>query len=148
MRRPLNYAFSANALRSQESIINSYITLLINKLHKRAISQEPVDMTQWLNFTTFDITGDLAFDESFSALENEVYNSWMHNLFAAIRFASILRVIKTYPMVGVPVTALLKSVPAFAHAEFQHNDFTNKKIGRRLGLTTERKDFLRYVGFL
>jgi hypothetical protein len=100
-------------------------------------------MTQWLNFTTFDITGDLAFDESFSALENEVYNPWMYNLFAALRSASILGVIKNYPIIGVPVMALLKSVPALANAEFQHNNFTEEKIERRLRSKTERKDFLR-----
>jgi hypothetical protein len=74
-----------------------------------------------------------------------VYNSWIHNLFAAIRFATILRVVKTYPIIGVPVMAILKWVPAFAKAEFEHNSFTAEKIARRLASGTERKDFLRYV---
>jgi hypothetical protein len=143
MRRLIDRAFSEQALRSQRSLVISYITLLINQLHKRVTSQEPVDMTRWLNFTTFDITGDLAFDESFNALENEVYNSWMYNLFVALRFASTLRVIKTYPIVGVPVTALLKLVPALAKAEIKHNKFIEERIGRWLNTTT----MLSYAGF-
>jgi hypothetical protein len=73
-----------------------------------------------------------------------VYNSWIHNLFAAIQFATVLRVIQAYPIIGVPVMAILKSVPAFARAEYEHNNFTAEKIARRLASGTERKDFLRY----
>lgn len=98
---------------------------------------------QYLNFATFDITGDLAFDESFDALENEVYNSWMSNLFKSLRFASMLMIIKTYPIVGKPVTALLNSVPSLAEAETAHNNFSEEKTAKRLASNTERKDFLR-----
>ncbi|RAR04126.1 cytochrome P450 monooxygenase-like protein [Stemphylium lycopersici] len=145
IRRPLNHAFSEQALRSQETIINSYITLLVKKLQRRASRQIPADLMQYLNFATFDITGDLAFDESFDALENEVYNSWISNLFKSLWFANMLMIIKTYPIVGKPVTALLDSVPSLAEAETKHNNFTEEKTARRLASNTERKDFLSYI---
>ncbi|CAN9206589.1 unnamed protein product [Alternaria alternata] len=142
IRRPLNHAFSEQALRSQESIITSYTNLLIEKLRQRADSQTPVDITRWLNFTTFDIIGDLTFDESFGALDKEMYHSWMVNLFKALRFAGIVHIIKRYPIIGVPATRLLKWMPALAKAEFEHNNFTEEKTARRLASKTERKDIL------
>jgi hypothetical protein len=98
---------------------------------------------RWLNFTTFDITGDLTFDEPFGALDREVYNSWIDNLFNSLRFAGIILIIKRYPIVGVPATRLLKWMPALAKAEFEHNNFTEEKTARRLASRTERKDILR-----
>ncbi|KAL6173163.1 hypothetical protein ACJQWK_00726 [Exserohilum turcicum] len=148
IRRPLNHAYSEQALRSQESMINSYVTLLIQKLRKRAVENTPVDLVQWLNFTTFDITGDLTFAESFGALDQETYNVWMANLFNAFRFATILNVINRYPIIGTPLMALLKRVPALARAEHQHNVYTEKKTTKRLATQTDRKDFIRYVNSL
>lgn len=52
MRR-LNYAFSEQALRSQEHIINSYITLLISKLSKQASKASPIDIVTYLSTQHF-----------------------------------------------------------------------------------------------
>ena len=116
---------------------------MIEKLHKRALSKAPIDIMRWLNFTTFDITGDLAFDESFGALEAEDYNSWIANLFNLLRVASILQVVRDYPMLGVPLTKLLETVPALRKAKYTHDNYTREKTERRLNKKTERKDFIR-----
>ncbi|KAI8933199.1 hypothetical protein NX059_009836 [Plenodomus lindquistii] len=145
IRRPLNHAFSQQALRSQEVIINSYVTLLITRLHKYAAANTPVDLVRWLNFTTFDITGDLTFDESFGSLNNEDFNAWTATLFRMVRAASTLRVVRDYPIVGVPVMAILRYVPALIRARQAHVCFTRDKVERRLKSNTERKDFLSYV---
>lgn len=57
----MNHAFSDQALRGQEGFINSYIDTLTEKLQRKAVSKTPVDLMRWLNFTTFDIIGDLCF---------------------------------------------------------------------------------------
>jgi len=144
IRRPLNHAFSEQALRSQKDIINSYITLLITKLHRQAKSEIPIDIVRWLNFTTFDITGDLLFDESFGSLDNEDFNVWTATLFKMVRAASVLGVIREYPIVGVPVMALLRMVPALIRVRHAHVQFTREKVERRLQSTTKRKDILSY----
>lgn len=59
-RRLLSPAFSERALREQEPIIQSYVDLLVERLHKEVTSyRETVDMTPWYDYTTFDILGDL-----------------------------------------------------------------------------------------
>ena len=82
MRRLLSHAFSDAALREQEQLITHYLDLLIEKLHQQIVStaQGKVNFVQWYNFTTFDILGDLCFDESFGALENGQYHSWVANI--------------------------------------------------------------------
>ncbi len=118
---------------------------MIEKLHTRAKSYTPVDIMRWLNFTTFDITGDLAFDESFDSLKNEDYNSWIANLFNMLRVGSILGVIRAYPMIGQPLRMLVKSMPRVVRARDRHVNYTKEKTARRLAKKTDRKDFIRYM---
>jgi cytochrome P450 len=117
MRRLLNHAFSDQALRGQEGFINSYINLLIEKLHKKAASDSQVDLMRWLNFTTFDIIGDLCFGESFDSLKNEDYNFWVANIFKGLKIARMLglqsvsdyRITPFEPFEIVPATSKSKT---------------------------------------
>lgn len=144
MRRILNHAFSDQALRNQEGFINSYIDLLIGKLQKKAASGSQVDLMRWLNFTTFDIIGDLCFAESFGSLENEDYNSWVANIFKGLKIARILRIFRAYPIVGYPLLSLLTQFPQLAKARQKHEQYTVDKTTRRMEANTDRKDFMRY----
>lgn len=74
MRRVMAHAFSDKAMREQEPIIQEYVSLLIQKLRERV--DQKVDIMAWLNFTTFDLMGDLAFSENFKCLEKGEYNPW------------------------------------------------------------------------
>jgi cytochrome P450 len=89
IRRLLNHAFSEQALRSQESIIMSYINLMISKLDKHASADNPVDIMKYLNFLIFDITGDLTFDETFGTLKTEEYDQSIANIFGMLKFGVI-----------------------------------------------------------
>ena len=69
IRRLMSHAFSDKALRSQESLMKHYINLLITRLREKCAKGEAVDIVEWLNFTTFDLIGDLAFGESFGSFD-------------------------------------------------------------------------------
>lgn len=130
-------------MRSQEHIINSYISLLISKLRMKAEIDERVDMMRFFNFTTFDIFGDLCFGESFGALEAEEYNEWVANLFKGLKLARVFRFLRAYPIIGLPVLALFKLFPALAKAKHKHEMYTVQKTEKRMNTKTERKDFMR-----
>jgi hypothetical protein len=51
-RKILNHAFSPAAVRSQEAILHKYVGQLIDNARKRFT----LDLRDWYNFTTFDIT--------------------------------------------------------------------------------------------
>lgn len=112
MRRSMNHAFSEQALRSREEFITGYGNLLITKLQVRANQQTAVDITRWLNATTFDITGDLAFAEPFGALDSNAEHRWIEDTFAGLKWARLMAPLRAYPIVGVPVFALLRRLPA------------------------------------
>lgn len=68
-RRALSHAFSQQALLEQEDILLVYVNLFIKKLGEMCDQDEPFNLVNWYNFTTFDIIGDLAFGESFGCLD-------------------------------------------------------------------------------
>ena len=68
-RRGLANAFSAKALREQESLVLRYVEMWLTQLSERAKKGEMVDVVEWYAWLTFDIIGDLAFGEPFGAVE-------------------------------------------------------------------------------
>ncbi|KAF2626333.1 cytochrome P450 monooxygenase-like protein [Macroventuria anomochaeta] len=148
MRRSINHAFSEQALRSQENIITGYITFMISKLHARAQTQTPIDVTRWMNATTFDITGDLAFGEPFGALEADACHSWIENTFAGLKWVRLMAPLRAYPIFGVPIFALLRRWPALEQARKRQFGYLDEKLERRLRSKTDRNDFLRLTSGL
>lgn len=145
MRRLVSHAFSEQALREQEHLITPYFDLLIEKLKQQAVSSEKegIDLVRWYNFTTFDILGDLCFDESFGALARGAYHAWVANIFQSLKFARMFRVFRAYPIIGKVVFSLLKLIPQATRAGQEHRKFTAQKTERRLHRQTDRKDIMR-----
>ena len=72
MRKTLSHGFSVSALASQEDRVHYFVNLLIDQISQR-FTETPGDMTQWYNYFTFDIIGELAFGEPFGCLEAGKY---------------------------------------------------------------------------
>ncbi len=73
IRRLLSHAFSDKALREQEPLIQGYIDSLVAGLKKSMDSDGKADLSNWFNWMTFDIIGDLAFGEPFDCLKDATY---------------------------------------------------------------------------
>ncbi|KAA8575068.1 hypothetical protein EYC84_004286 [Monilinia fructicola] len=56
---------TAKALRLQEEVVAEYMDLLVSQIAQRKDEEKGLNMSQWYNWLTFDIIGDLAFGESF-----------------------------------------------------------------------------------
>jgi len=147
-RRLLSHAFSERALRQQEYLLQSYIDLLVHRLHKCASSPETavVDLVKWLNFTTFDIVGDLGLGESFRCLEDGEYHGWVAILFTQFKAATLLVSLRLLGL-GKPLRMLLPRSLLKKRAE--HANMANEKIHRRLDQgvlgDTQKNDFMTYV---
>ena len=71
MLRNLAPAFSTRALLDQEVIINQCVDLFIETIKTTlSTSNESLDMTKWFGMFTFDLFGEMAFGESFHAIED------------------------------------------------------------------------------
>ncbi|PQE08033.1 cytochrome P450 protein [Rutstroemia sp. NJR-2017a BBW] len=124
--------------------MNTYFDLLIRK-HQEKIEgpgHGKSNIVRWLNFTTFDLISDLCFGESFDALRTEEYNSWIANILQVSNLRVCDRVMRAYPLIGVPVLSMVALFPSLQRAKFKHVQYTKDKFSRRLNTHTDRRDFM------
>ncbi|OCK74496.1 cytochrome P450 [Lepidopterella palustris CBS 459.81] len=140
LRRPLAHAFSEKALRDQDGLIRVYIDALVNGLKEKATQGEVIDISAWLNWTTFDVMGELSFGEPFDCLKDRKFHPWVRIIFDTVRATAIMGGIRRYPgaqrIVEFFVPAAQKALPA------KHQKMTDEKVARRLTMGAERPDFM------
>jgi cytochrome P450 len=143
-KRLLSHAFSDKALRDQEGLIRGYVDTLIKKLRLRVKHGESlIDIKAWLNFTTFDITGDLMFGESFDCLKDSQLHPWIQLIFGSIKALAMYGIINQFPWIKWILDLLL---PAEAKRKSQeHFDLTAQKVDRRLETNMARPDFMSAI---
>ncbi|KAL8828357.1 MAG: hypothetical protein Q9191_002640 [Dirinaria sp. TL-2023a] len=145
-RRLLSHAFSERALRQQEHLVLQYIDLLVNRLVEKARSPDAVvDIVQWLNFTTFDIVGDLSLGESFHCLDESRYHGWVSILFTQFKAAAIFICLRFFKLDKLIKMVLPRRV---LRKNAEHTSIANERIHRRLergDTDAHRNDFMTYV---
>nr|ACZ55941.1 cytochrome P450 monooxygenase [Fusarium incarnatum] len=140
-RRALAYGFSAQAMLEQEPTFKSYVNQLFQKLHEQSCGgKEPVDISKWYTFTTFDMIGDLAFGESFGCLDNSTYHPWVALAFESLKSVAFLAEIGRYPSLA-PLAGLM--LPRGLLTKFAENkELAIMKVRKRLDTKTDRPDFV------
>jgi cytochrome P450 len=97
-RRFLAHSFSEKGLRAQQPLIQGYTDLLIRRLRALSEHGKIVNLTEWLNFITFDLIGDLAFGEPFGCLETSTLHPWIHLLFSGQKAVSFIQATRYFPL--------------------------------------------------
>lgn len=143
-KRLLAHAFSEKALRDQEGLITGYVDTLITKLRsqvRQGISI--VDIKSWMNFTTFDITGDLMFGESFDCLKDSQLHPWIKLIFISMKALAYIGVVNQFPMLkGLLDLFLPREVKRVGQ---EHFDLSAQKVDRRLESNMARPDFMSAI---
>lgn len=146
MRKVLHYSFTPRAVVSQEPILQQYVGLLIQRLGEQIPKDESsavIDIVPWLNYTTFDIIGDLSYGESFDCLEGQKLHSWIELIFDSVRAYCFFVSARFYPLIE---SALMKCIPSWVHdAQTDHYRFVAEKVDRRLGWEVQRPDLMSQV---
>ncbi|GKT44698.1 trichothecene C-15 hydroxylase [Colletotrichum spaethianum] len=94
-RRALSHGFSDSSLRAQEGIVVKYVDKLISGLHENSAQQNSeLNIEAWYNWTTFDITGDLIFGQSFNCLEHSDYHPYIAFALQTIRYSACMTALK------------------------------------------------------
>ena len=142
----MSNSFTEASLRSQHPLIQHHADLLVNQL--RQLTKAPdsieagalVNMTDWINFFTMDVIGDLAFGQSFGCLEAGEYHTWVRTLFSYLKGMSLAVAPRYYPTIEFLLRKLIpKSV---IEGQRQHTRYANERINRRLDMKTDRPDFM------
>ncbi|TLD29184.1 hypothetical protein PspLS_04028 [Pyricularia sp. CBS 133598] len=143
-RRTVAHAFSAGALKEQESYVRTHLDLFITRLHELAAKDSEVDISSWLNFLTFDIVGDLAFGEPFGCLQNSGYHPFVAMIFSTAKanakniFMSYFKLFEPLLRLQVGKEEIRKNMEIIRMAEAT----TEKRMA--LG-PDARKDFMTYL---
>jgi cytochrome P450 len=80
-RRAMAHSFSLKALLEQEEIVHGYVTKLVSKLRRFSDESRVFNLVDWLEFTTFDIIGDLAFKDPFGCLDTGDFHFWVRLIY-------------------------------------------------------------------
>jgi cytochrome P450 len=97
-------------------------------------------MTEWLNFFTMDVIGDLPFGEPFGCLKTGEYHSWVRTLFSYLKGMSLAAAPRYYLSTEFLFQKLIpKSV---REGQRRHTQYANEKINHRLDLKTNRPDIM------
>ncbi|KAJ5591827.1 uncharacterized protein N7459_002196 [Penicillium hispanicum] len=144
-RRLLAPAFSERALRDQEGLIKGYVDTMIGKLRSEIAKHglPRVDIKIWMNYTTFDITGDLMFGESFDCLKDNQLHPWIQLIFNSIKALALAGTAKQFPILDKVLNALLP-METKRKAE-QHFQLAAQKVDRRLEASIARPDFMSAI---
>ncbi len=147
-RRALAHSFSQKALVEQEDIIQDYVSQFIAHLRRLGAKNEAFNMVNWLNFTTFDIIGDLAFGEPFGCLASGEFHFWVSLIFETVKAGAIEQATRRFATAGSAFqNFLLKCIPsAIRERRRDHLKFSKEKVLRRLANEkTEHRDFIWYI---
>lgn len=139
IRRVFAPAFSEKALKKQEPMFHRYADLMVQK--GRAAGT--VNMTELLNWATFDIMADFAFGESLGLLERGAYSAWIAVVFNTVRVLPFVQMIQFYPLLKRLFDLLEpKSVAAMRLDHFNH---TVDRVDKRLRDGSDRPDLWNLV---
>ncbi|KAF1988775.1 cytochrome P450 [Aulographum hederae CBS 113979] len=142
-RRLMSHAFSEKALREQEPLVQKYVDKLMSNLRKYADDAKEFNIIRCFNYTTFDIVGDLAFAESFGALDNmDETHPWIQAFFDILEPGTKIGELMNIPFVQLIMPLFLISFIKGRNSTFKASE---EKINRRMARKVDRPDFMGYV---
>lgn len=128
-RRLFRSAFSSSFLRAQEARFQKHVSALLSVLTSAATTTipsltgntqgVPIDILELLNFTTFDIMGDLTLSQPLGLLASRAYTPWVSAVFASLRVIPLAQLIQHYPLLN----ALFRLVEPKAVKEMKYRHF-------------------------
>ncbi|KAK8868212.1 cytochrome P450 [Apiospora arundinis] len=143
IRRQLSPGFSDRSLRSQEPIIGVYVDLLVQRLREHGGAGDgtaALNMREWLNWTTFDIIGDLGFGSPFGCLESSDYHPWVLTMARNIKISTYMQAL--YELGGIQlVTWITKS--GLWKSRSEQKKRVSETLVRRIELKTDRPDLIQ-----
>lgn len=146
VRGLLSNSFTEDSLQTQHPLIHHHADTLVAKLYQHAVASDGlsngalVNMTDWLNFFTMDVIGDLAFGEPFGCLEAGEYHSWVRTLFSYLKGMAIAAAPRYYPSTEFLFEKLIPK--SIIEGQRRHTQYANERINRRLDMKTDRPDFM------
>ena len=131
MRRIFNQAFTVKAVRAHEPTIEDHGRRFIEALARRegAIWSRGVDLKEWFDWLTFDLSGVLSFSQSFNCLAEERYHPWVSTMCGNLRGIAYLGATARYPLLRSVMPYLFP--PSVKKDLAKHMEYFDKALERR-----------------
>lgn len=143
IRRILASGFSNQAMMEQEPMFREYADKLIEGMHSSCKGgTQPLDVTAWYNWATFDVIGDLSFGESFGCLDGQSYHPWVANIFKSVKEVLFANELLRYGRLLGPFLAKLVLPRDLAGKNAYHKALSREKVAKRLAKGVERPDYV------
>lgn len=108
MRKYLSNAFSDRSLKEQEYLVSEVVDLFIKKIGEKGV--DGVDLVLWLNLTTFDIIGNLAFGQSFEGVASGTEHFWVSIVVKSLGMGALADCFKRFPYLAAIFMKLFPSL--------------------------------------
>ncbi|PVI03632.1 cytochrome P450 [Periconia macrospinosa] len=141
MKRTLANSFSTRALAEQEPIISDCIDKFIKEIGNKG--RNGIDMVKWYEMVAFDILGEMAFGESFGAVESGEPHFWSELVIRHVFAATVLDNMRRYPFMVTLGKLILPRLTVSVRDK--HSGYTRAKVQQRLESKSDRKDFFTNV---
>jgi hypothetical protein len=96
-----------------------------------------------MNYTTFDITGDLMFGESFGCLKDSQLHPWIGLIFKSIQALAYDGMARQFPLFHSLLFALVPK--RVRQKAVEHFDLAARRVDRRLETDATRPDFMSAI---
>lgn len=145
LRRIYGPAFTPKAVEEQAGMLMKYANLLVTQL-KMALKKSAVqDVSAWYNYTTFDLTGDFAFGESFGCLESGgQMHFFLETVLVGVKMGLQMQQLQHYGL----LTLIMPFIPKSAMKQVNDmNAYTQDLVDRRVkrGHIEGRTDVFNYL---
>ncbi|CCF34289.1 benzoate 4-monooxygenase cytochrome P450 [Colletotrichum higginsianum] len=135
-RKTWEKGFGSKALKDYEYRVANYANQLLSQIetHKGT----PFNMTDWSNFFSFDVMGDLAFGKSFRMLENGIKHHFMTDLHKNMESVGMFsHMIWLFP--------LFKNTPIINAGQKRFWHFVKSQVDERIKNTPDRSDVFSWL---
>ncbi|KAI0839483.1 putative cytochrome P450 [Hypoxylon sp. FL0890] len=144
MRRLLSHAFSNSSLLEQEALVTESVDQFVRRM--KAEAGQRVDVADLYERLAFDIIGNLAFGETFGALESDERPSWIAITMGALTKGALVDTFKRFPMLAEIVKLIMhKQISALIDDTNKNEELAIKLVERRVSRPVTRKDFLTRI---
>ncbi|OTA99546.1 hypothetical protein M426DRAFT_16305 [Hypoxylon sp. CI-4A] len=146
MRTQLSSAFSERAVVEQEELVARSVDKCIRLIGIRGSTENGVDLSLILESMTFDVTGDLAFGDTFGALDSDTRHPWITKTMEGLSLAPFIDLLNHYPTVARVIRIVLHRQILKAQTNIKANEeLCFETVRRRILKDTTRKDFLTRI---
>ena len=145
-RRAFMSAFTEKAVTDQAPLVEKYVNLMMQKFHAMTGSgggSAIVDIVSWLNFVTFDISGELSWGESFGSTDSGKPHPWVE---LSTHFGKGVAMVASLNYFFSLQKVLAYMMPAKVREKMiYHRQLCTEKVRQRVKLEKERPDFIQSV---